>query len=278
MGKTTLWSAAIEHALRRSWRVLQTRPTDAEATFAYAGLGDILESVPDGALADLPIPQRKALRVALLREEPEGQNPDPRAVAVACLNTLRSLSAAGHLVIAVDDIQWLDPASAQAMAFTMRRLDGDSVRFLLARRVDDRTAPSGLDRALANIAHAQIEVGPIAVGAIERRRLHKRAAREMLGEALAQFEQLGARLWTQAAQAELARIGGRVASPDALTPTEARVAALVAEGRTNREVGAILVVSERTVEGHLSRIYAKVGVRSRAELAHRLTSDVIPEA
>ncbi len=69
-----------------------------------------------------------------------------------------------------------------------------------------------------------------------------------------------------------------MASPDALTPTEERVAALVAEGRTNREVGTILVVSERTVEGHLSRIYAKVGVRSRAELAHRRTGDAVPEA
>ena len=73
MGKTTLWSAAIEHATTRSWRVLLTRPTDAEATFAYAGLGDLLESAPDDALADLPMPQRKALRVALLREEPEGR-------------------------------------------------------------------------------------------------------------------------------------------------------------------------------------------------------------
>ena len=106
-------------------------------------------------------PQRKALRVALLREEPEGPNPDPRAVAVACLNTLRSLSADGHVVIAVDDIQWLDPASAQAIAFAMRRLDGDSIRFLLARRLDDRTPPSGLDRALVNLAHERIEVGPI---------------------------------------------------------------------------------------------------------------------
>ena len=128
------------------------------------------------------------------------------------------------------------------------------------------TEPLGLGRTL------------LVLGAIQRRRLHKRVARETLGAALTQFEALGARLWARATRAELARIGGRVASPDALTPTEERVAALVAEGRTNREVGTILVVSERTVEGHLSRIYAKVGVRSRAELAHRLTSDVIPEA
>ena len=54
-----------------------------------------------------------------------------------------------------------------------------------------------------------------------------------------------------------------------MTPTEARVAELVAEGRTNREVAATLFVTDRTVEFHLSRIYAKVGVRSRTELAHR---------
>ena len=187
VGKTTLWSAAIEHARDQSWRVLQTRPTDAEATFAYAGLGDILESVPEDALADLPSPQRKALRVALLREEPEGPDPDPRAVAVACLNTLRSLSAHGHVVIAVDDIQWLDPASAQAMAFAMRRIDRDSIQFLLARRIDDRTPPSALDRALVNIAHERIEVGPIDAATMGRL-LAARLDHPFAGRALRQIQ------------------------------------------------------------------------------------------
>jgi DNA-binding CsgD family transcriptional regulator len=62
---------------------------------------------------------------------------------------------------------------------------------------------------------------------------------------------------------------GLSASGHGLTPTEATVAGLVAEGRTNREVAARLVLSEKTVESHLSRIYRKLGVRSRAELAHR---------
>ena len=151
----------------------------------------------------------------------------------------------------------------------LARGDVDPALDAVARSVElyrGVTEPLGLGRTL------------LVLGAIQRRRLHKRVARETLGAALTQFEALGARQWARATRAELARIGGRVASPDALTPTEGRVAALVAEGRTNREVGTILVVSERTVEGHLSRIYAKVGVRSRAELAHRLTSDVIPEA
>ena len=128
------------------------------------------------------------------------------------------------------------------------------------------TEPFGLARTL------------LALGSIERRRLHKRVARQALNAALEQFDALGARLWAGVARGELGRIGGRVASPDALTPTEERVAALVAEGRTNREVGIILVVSERTVEGHLSRIYAKIGVRSRAELAHRHPGGAIPGA
>ena len=114
------------------------------------------------------------------------------------------------------------------------------------------------------------------LGALERRRLRKRAARAALGEARAAFDALGARLWADAARAELARIGGRVASPDALTVTEQRVAALVGQSRTNREIAASLVVSERTVEGHLSRICRKLGVRSRAELARHFVETAGP--
>jgi DNA-binding CsgD family transcriptional regulator len=112
----------------------------------------------------------------------------------------------------------------------------------------------------------------LAVGTVRRRAKQKRGARESLEQALTMFEQLGARLWTEKTRAELARIGGRAPASGALTSTEERVACLVAEGKTNREVAAALYVSERTVEGHLSRIYRKLGVRSRAELARRLAA------
>ena len=69
---------------------------------------------------------------------------------------------------------------------------------------------------------------------------------------------------------ELARIGGRTASPDELTPAEQRVAELVAAGRTNKEVASALFLTDRTVEGHLTNIYRKLGIRSRAELARSL--------
>ena len=86
---------------------------------------------------------------------------------------------------------------------------------------------------------------------------------------MAGFEELGAAGWAEKARAELGRIGGRT-RVEGLTPAERRVAALVAEGRTNREVAAALFLAERTVASHLSHVYAKLGVRSRTELARKL--------
>jgi DNA-binding NarL/FixJ family response regulator len=77
-------------------------------------------------------------------------------------------------------------------------------------------------------------------------------------------------LWAAKARAELSRIGGRRSSGDELTPTEQRIAELVAAGNTNREVAATLVVAERTVESALTQIYRKLDVRSRTELARKL--------
>ena len=109
-------------------------------------------------------------------------------------------------------------------------------------------------------------------GAIERRAKRKRAAREALEEALGVFERLGARLLAEQARLELGRIGGRAPAGDRLTPTERRVAALVAEGRSTKEVAATLFVSPKTVEGHLSRIYTKLGIHSRAALARAVSA------
>ena len=106
----------------------------------------------------------------------------------------------------------------------------------------------------------------------QRRTRRRREARATLEKALALFEQIGAALWAERARGELRRISGRAPTTGALTPAEERVAALVAEGKTNREVAAALFVSDRTVEGHLSRIFGKLGVRHRAELARALTS------
>jgi DNA-binding CsgD family transcriptional regulator len=107
----------------------------------------------------------------------------------------------------------------------------------------------------------------LALGIVRRRTRQKRDAREAIAAALEAFEMIGALGWAANARAELGRIGGR-RREEGLTAAERRVAALVAEGRTNREVAAALFLGERTVETHLSHVYAKLGIRSRAELAH----------
>ena len=109
----------------------------------------------------------------------------------------------------------------------------------------------------------------LALGVVRRRARQKRASREAIEVALTGFEELGAMSWVDKSRAELGRIGGRT-RVDGLTPAERRVANLVAAGRTNREVATTLFLGERTVASHLTRIYAKLGVRSRTELARKL--------
>ena len=100
MGKTTLWSAGIDQARRRGWRVLTCRPVQAEAALSLSALGDLLEPVPDAVLSELPGPQRRALDVALLRAEPGPEPPDQRAVAVAFLGVIRALAQAAPVTSA----------------------------------------------------------------------------------------------------------------------------------------------------------------------------------
>jgi DNA-binding CsgD family transcriptional regulator len=109
----------------------------------------------------------------------------------------------------------------------------------------------------------------LALGIVHRRARRKRSARDAIRAALTGFEQLGAATWVEKARSELGTIGGRTREKG-LTPAELRVAALVVQGRTNREVAAALFLGERTVASHLTHIYAKLGVRSRTELARRL--------
>ena len=106
----------------------------------------------------------------------------------------------------------------------------------------------------------------LAKGLILRRTRRKQAAFEALAAARAIFDQSGMRLWVGKADGELARVGLRRAGRSELTETERRIAELAATGLTNREIAAEAFVSPRTVEDVLSRVYAKLDIRSRAEL------------
>jgi DNA-binding CsgD family transcriptional regulator len=110
----------------------------------------------------------------------------------------------------------------------------------------------------------------LCLGIVRRQAQQKKAARKALEQALTIFENLGARLWAEKARAELRRISGRRPADEELTETERRVAELAAQGGTNKEIAAELYMGVSTVEAHLSRVYRKLGIRSRSALGARL--------
>ncbi len=163
IGKTTLWEAAIQSAGDRGVRVLAARAGGSSALRSYGGLIDLCDGLPDAELAVLPGPQRRALEAALLRGEIE-QDPSP-AVRLGFLGLVRALGARTPVLIAIDDLQWLDRPSAEAVTFLVRRLDDGPVAFLLARQ----PGPAGLlESALARSPTQRLQVGPLAFGAVRR--------------------------------------------------------------------------------------------------------------
>jgi len=127
-----------------------------------------------------------------------------------------------------------------------------------------------LDLAAASQIPFELGSTLLVKGRLHRRANRKLAAADALQEALAIFERLGAPVWADRAQAELERVGLR--HPHELTATELRVAELAAGGLTNREVATAAFVSPKTVEANLSRVYRKLGIRSRAELGATMAS------
>ena len=117
----------------------------------------------------------------------------------------------------------------------------------------------------------------LLLGTVHRRDRKKRAARDALESALQAFDGLGAALWSARTRAELERVGGRAPTTEELTPTEQRIAELIASGLSYRETADALFISPKTVQWNLSKIYRKLGIRSRSELPARLAAAHDPQ-
>jgi DNA-binding CsgD family transcriptional regulator len=175
IGKSTLWRAAVQDALRRGRRVLSARPAESERDLAYAGLGDLLEGVLDDLLPELSAPRRRALEVALLVEDAAGRPVDQRALGVAVRSALELLSE-DELLIAIDDLQWLDDSTASALGFALRRLPSASLQLLWTRRPGATKRSTAVEDALESERIEHVLVGPLSVGAIHQI-LHDRLCR-----------------------------------------------------------------------------------------------------
>ena len=165
IGKTTLWDAAVAQGRGQGVRVIAARASGADTRLSFAALIDLLDGIGDEDFAGLPPPQRTALEVALYRSEPTGTPPEAHAISLGLLNVVRSLTARGPVLVALDDVQWLDRASEDALAFAAARLDDEPVAFLLARRPG---APSRLERALVRTLPERLEVKAASLDAVRR--------------------------------------------------------------------------------------------------------------
>ena len=161
IGKTTVWLAGVDAAAERGYRVLASRPSEAETGFSFSGLTDLLGRAVGDALPELPPVQRRALETALLLGESEVPT-DERAVAVAFLAVVRLLARSGPVCLAIDDLQWLDPASLAALRYALGRLDTEPVAALLAARGD---VPPWLRRVGEEGRLQPVAVDGLSVGA-----------------------------------------------------------------------------------------------------------------
>ena len=167
IGKTTLWRESVEGARRRGYEVLETAPSEPDAMFAFSGLVDLFERIPDGFLDSLPDLQADALRAALLVGELPESVLDLQALPRAILRLLRELSEDGPVVIAIDDEQWLDPASARVLAFALCRLREERVVLIVAHRPEGGPLSGELGRRFGSRGLGRISLEPLPMSTIK---------------------------------------------------------------------------------------------------------------
>jgi DNA-binding CsgD family transcriptional regulator/tetratricopeptide (TPR) repeat protein len=258
---------ALDEALRHATRGSRLGHTTGdlhyemanEAVLGFVALtrGDLAEARRH--LAPLP----DLIRVVGPRDP---QHFPVRGLAAESLILAGDLAAVEHEIDELEDVASLsDHTWARGSAARCRAL-------LLSSRGEVRPALAASESAIE--LHERVDLpfelarSLLVHGLVQRRAKLKRPARESFERAASIFGELGAQLWADRARTELSRIGGRQpGSKQGLTATERSVAELAAAGRLNKQIARELNVSERTVEANLTKVYRKLGLRSRSELA-----------
>jgi DNA-binding CsgD family transcriptional regulator len=184
---------------------------------------------------------------------------------------IEAWAATGNLDRAADRLAWLQDA-ARRLGHPWARITGGRAEAILC--LAQRDPPAAVRAVAAVLPEARglglpLELGRclLVLGTAQRKARQRRDAAACLDEAIATFRALGAARWQALAAAQLARL--TPGNDDSLTPTERRIADLVASGHSNPEIAAALYISVKTVEANLTRIYRKLGLRGRVDLARR---------
>ncbi|HET6735465.1 ATP-binding protein [Mycobacterium sp.] len=166
IGKTTVWLAALEQARELGFQVLSTRATSAESVLAYTSLAALLDELDDAAFASLPPPQRLAIdRVLLRASAADGPVTDQRAVEAAFLSIVQRLAEESPVMVAIDDLQWIDPPSKMVISSATRRLTGP-IGVLATVRDAPEYADAGSSLELRRPdSNRRIRVHPLSLGA-----------------------------------------------------------------------------------------------------------------
>lgn len=266
------WTGRVEEAreaAKQSLALFHEIGSFAGALTAIAALGSLELSLGDAEASARWLAGPSAAAAAEVG--------DP-AIVPFVADAVEALVGAGRIDDALPLVDWFETCSA---ALNRAPLDAIAMRcrgLALATRGDVEAAQDALQRALA--AHDRFPIAferartLLVLGQLQRRLRARRAARGSLAAARSAFDALGAILWVARADAELARLGLRGGAGNDLTPSEQHIAELAATGLTNRAVAAAVFVSPKTVEATLSRVYRKLGITSRAQLAcHMATRD-----
>ena len=168
IGKTTVFREALRVADTNGFRVFACRPGETDAAVSFTAVGDLFGAVSDAELGALSAPQRRAVEVALLRAEPKdgGRFLDQRAVAAGVRSLIVAIAAERPVLVAVDDVQWLDSASVSVLSFVLRRLGPEHVGVVATRRVGEPPRLD-LDCVVPREMLTRQQLGPLSAGALQ---------------------------------------------------------------------------------------------------------------
>jgi hypothetical protein len=165
MGKSSLLRVVIDRARRRGRQVLLARPAEAETTYGYGALADLLRPERDRFRPALSPPLREALDAAVFFES-TADTIDPQLVATASAHAIERLAADGDLLVAIDDAQWLDLDSQRALAYVAHRAPLGVAIAVAHRAGEGASPPIGLDRSIAADRLVRVTPTPLTLGEV----------------------------------------------------------------------------------------------------------------